>query len=42
MRAVLLPDNQNIALWVSLLVLVGAIGLFGAIGVRGFMRRALD
>jgi len=42
MRAVLLPNSQNIALWVSLLVLVGAIALFGAIGVRGFMRRALD
>ena len=42
MRAVLLPNGQSIALWVSLLVMVGAIGLFGAIGVRGFMRRALD
>jgi len=42
MRAVLLPNGHNIALWVSLLVMLGAIGLFGAIGVRGFMRRALD
>jgi ABC-2 type transport system permease protein len=42
MRAVLLPNSQNIALWVSLLVLLAAIALFGAIGVRGFMRRALD
>ena len=42
MRAVLLPNGQSIALWISLLVLVAAIALFGAIGVRGFMRRALD
>lgn len=42
MRAVLLPNSQNIALWVSLLVLLAAIALFGAIGIRGFMRRALD
>jgi len=42
MRAVLIPTGPHIALWVSLPVLVVAIVLFGAIGMRGFMRRALD
>jgi ABC-2 type transport system permease protein len=42
MRAVLLPNGPHITLWVSLLVLVASILLFGALGVRGFRRRALD
>jgi ABC-2 type transport system permease protein len=42
MRAVLIPAGPHIALWVSLPVLVLAIVIFGALGMHGFMRRALD
>ena len=42
MRAALTPDVRHIPVWVCLLVLVGAIGLLGSLGVRGFLRRALD
>lgn len=42
MRAVLIPKGSHIELWISLPVLVLAIVVFGALGMRGFMRRALD
>ncbi|WP_447005637.1 ABC transporter permease [Saccharothrix isguenensis] len=42
MRAVLVPHVEHMPLWVCFLVLVGAILGFGALGIRGFMRRALD
>jgi len=42
MRGVLTPDVPHMPVWVCLLVLVGAIGLLGTFGVRGFLRRALD
>lgn len=42
MRAAVLPGVPHIALWVCLLALATAIGLFGSIGIKGFMRRALD
>ena len=42
MRAALIPSVPHIELWVSLPVLVLAILLFGTLGMRGFMRRALD
>ncbi|MBV8933866.1 MAG: ABC transporter permease [Kutzneria sp.] len=41
-RAVLIPSVPHMALWVSLPVLTLAIAIFGALGMRGFMRRALD
>jgi ABC-2 type transport system permease protein len=42
MRAVLAPEVPHMPLWVCLTVLVIAIVGFGALGMRGFMRRALD
>ncbi|GAA1260890.1 ABC transporter permease [Saccharothrix xinjiangensis] len=42
MRAELAPHVPHIPLWVCLVVLVGSIAGFGALGVRGFLRRALD
>ncbi|MET1072270.1 MAG: ABC transporter permease [Umezawaea sp.] len=42
MRAVLVPEVPHIPLGVCLLVLVVAIAGFGALGMKGFMRRALD
>jgi ABC-2 type transport system permease protein len=42
MRAELVPQVPHIAMWVNVLVMLGAIVVFGAIGVKGFMRRALD
>ncbi|NUT53871.1 MAG: ABC transporter permease [Saccharothrix sp.] len=42
MRAVLAPGVEHIPLWVCFVVLVGSIVGFGALGMRGFLRRALD
>ncbi|RZQ63651.1 ABC transporter permease [Amycolatopsis suaedae] len=43
MRDVLLGGTvRAIPLWIDLLVIAGSIGLFGAIGIKGFLRRALD
>lgn len=42
MRAALVPEVPHIAPWVCLLVLVASIAGFGTLGVRGFLRRALD
>lgn len=41
-RAELVPAVPHVPSWVCLLVLVAACGLFGALGIRGFLRRALD
>lgn len=40
MRAALVPDTPHIRVWVSLLALLGALVLFTALSVRGFMRQA--
>ncbi|RZS44431.1 ABC-2 type transport system permease protein [Herbihabitans rhizosphaerae] len=42
MRAELVPHVPHIPIWVSLLVIVASCGLFGALGIRGFIRRALN
>jgi ABC-2 type transport system permease protein len=42
MRAVLVPNVEHMPLWVCFVVLIAAILGFGALGMRGFMRRALD
>ncbi|AHH94255.1 ABC transporter permease [Kutzneria viridogrisea] len=42
MRAALLPEVPHMELWVTLPVMVLAIVAFGLLGIRGFMRRALD
>ncbi|TDQ04196.1 ABC transporter permease [Labedaea rhizosphaerae] len=42
MRSILVPGVPHIALWIDLVVLVVAGLVFGVIGVKGFMRRALD
>jgi ABC-2 type transport system permease protein len=42
MRAELVPHVPHIPVAVCLLVLVAACLLFGALGIRGFLRRALD
>ncbi len=42
MRAALVPDYPHIPVAIALPVLVASIVLFGAIGLRGFQRRALD
>lgn len=43
MRSVLIPGQvPSIALWIDVLVLIGACCLFGTAGIRGFLRRAHD
>jgi ABC-2 type transport system permease protein len=42
MRAALVPEVPHIRPWVSVLVLVVALGAFMAVGVRLFLRRAID
>jgi ABC-2 type transport system permease protein len=42
MRAVLLPNVSHIPMWIDLLVMIVACVVFGAIGIKGFLRRALD
>ncbi|MGH3438859.1 MAG: ABC transporter permease [Sciscionella sp.] len=43
MRHLLLGGTvPSIPLWIDILVTVGACGIFGTIGIKGFMRRALD
>ncbi|MFE2755172.1 ABC transporter permease [Actinosynnema sp. NPDC059335] len=42
MRAVLVPGVEHIPLWVCFVVLLASIAGFGALGMRGFLRRALD
>jgi ABC-2 type transport system permease protein len=42
MRAELVPGVSHIPMWIDILVMIVAIGVFGAIGIKGFMRRALD
>ncbi|MFP5070815.1 ABC transporter permease [Pseudonocardia nantongensis] len=41
-RAALVPEVPHIPLWICLLVPVVAIVLFTLLGIRGFLRRALD
>ncbi|TCK20570.1 ABC transporter permease [Pseudonocardia endophytica] len=41
-RASLVPQVPHMPLWICILVPVVAIVLFSLIGIRGFMRRALD
>ena len=42
MRGALLPSVPHMNPWVALLALIASCGLFGALGVRFFLRRALD
>jgi ABC-2 type transport system permease protein len=42
MRAALVPDVPHIRGWICLLVLVGALAVFGILGMIGFRRRAID
>jgi ABC-2 type transport system permease protein len=42
LRGALVPSVPHIAPWVCLVVLVGAIGVLMAVGVKGFYRRAID
>ncbi|WP_051385626.1 ABC transporter permease [Actinokineospora inagensis] len=42
MRGELVPEVPHIATWVCLVVLFGSCALFGTLGIRGFLRRALD
>ncbi|CAL99558.1 ABC-2 type transport system permease protein [Saccharopolyspora erythraea NRRL 2338] len=42
MRGALLPEVPHIAPWICVLALVAATLLFGVLGVRFFLRRALD
>ncbi len=41
-RAALVPSVPHLPLWLCLLVATGASGLFCMLGIRGFLRRALD
>ncbi len=41
-RAALVPSVPHLPLWLCLLVAIGATGLFCMLGIRGFLRRALD
>ncbi|RLK54551.1 ABC transporter permease [Actinokineospora cianjurensis] len=42
MRAELVPQVPHIPVWISLLVMLAACAGFGTLGIRGFLRRALD
>ncbi len=42
MRAALVPEVPHIRPWVSLLVLVVSVAAALAVGIRGFLRRAID
>lgn len=42
MRAAVVPDVPHIQWWVCVPVLLGYFAVLSAIGVRGFMRRAID
>jgi ABC-2 type transport system permease protein len=41
MRAALVPDVRHIDPWLSAGLLVAQLGLFGALAIRGFRRRAV-
>ena len=41
-RAALVPDVPHITPWISVLVLIAAGAAFTAVGMRGFLRRAVD
>jgi ABC-2 type transport system permease protein len=42
MRSLLLPGSNSIPLWIDIPVAIVACLVFGAIGIFGFMRRAID
>jgi ABC-2 type transport system permease protein len=42
MRAALVPEVPHMAPWISVLALIASVLLFTFIGVRGFLRRAID
>lgn len=42
MRAELVPEVPHIPMWINLVVLLVSVVVFGAIGIKGFLRRALD
>jgi ABC-2 type transport system permease protein len=42
MRAALVPEVPHLAPWISVLALIASVLLFTFIGVRGFLRRAID
>jgi ABC-2 type transport system permease protein len=42
MRAALVPEVPHIRPWVSVLVLTATIVVALAVGIRGFLRRAVD
>jgi ABC-2 type transport system permease protein len=42
MRAALVPGVPHIRSWVCILMLVVSLIVFGTIGVKGFLRRAID
>jgi ABC-2 type transport system permease protein len=42
MRGALVPEIPHIYPWVCVLALLTSIALFGTIGIRGFLRRAID
>ena len=41
-RAALVPGVPHMAAWISVLVMVFAVSVFGWLGIRGFNRRAID
>jgi len=42
MRSILVSGQQSLPLWLDVCAIVLAIGIFGSIGIWGFMRRAID
>jgi ABC-2 type transport system permease protein len=42
MRVLLLPDVESIPLWIDIPVILAACVIFGGIGIKGFLYRALD
>lgn len=42
MRAELVPSVPHIPMWINLVAILVSIVVFGTIGIRGFLRRAID
>jgi ABC-2 type transport system permease protein len=42
MRSLLLQGVPSIPLWIDVLAVLGSCAAFGAVGIKGFLRRALD
>ncbi len=42
MRAAMVPKTPHMAAWVCVMMSLLFLGLFATIGIRGFLKRAID